>query len=100
MDENLINKLLESHKKRLEYNRHKYHTERKFNETFMQKNRERSKQHYENNKNKKREYYIKNKEFINSKNTYNYYKRKNKIDIFKNKHPEKYQILIDNDFTF
>jgi len=98
MEQELIDKLLKSYKRQIEYNRNKYHNERKHDETFMKKNRERSKQHYENNKNKKREYYDKNKEYINAKSSYNYYKRKNEIDVFKNKFPEKYQMLMDYNF--
>ncbi len=98
MEEELITKLLNAHKRRIEYNRNKYHNERKHDDEFMKQNRERSKQHYINNKDKKHDYYDKNKEYINAKTSYNYYKRKNEIEKFKNKFPEKYKLLIKHNF--
>tara|TARA_B110000285_G_scaffold160599_1_gene179267 strand:- start:108 stop:374 length:267 start_codon:yes stop_codon:yes gene_type:complete len=38
-------------------------------------------------------YYTKNKEYINIKNLYNYYLKNDKLNIFKERHKDKYNIL-------
>lgn len=98
INDETIRKLVEQHKRKLEYYKNKYHNERKHNEEFMEKNRQRAKNHYEKNKDSKREYYLKNREFMNAKNSYNYYRKKDDIDSFKTKYPDKYQLLIDRQF--
>jgi 2-oxoglutarate dehydrogenase complex dehydrogenase (E1) component-like enzyme len=93
-----IRKLVEQHKRKLEYYKNKYHNERKYNEEFMEKNRQRSRNHYERNKEAKKEYYLKNRDFMNAKNSYNYYKKRENIEKFKTKFPDKYQLLIDREY--
>lgn len=98
LNDDYIKRLIEQHKRKLEYYKHRYHTVKKHDEEFIKQNRQRSKDHYSKNKESKREYYDKNKAFINAKTSYLYYKRKNDVDGFKTKNPEKYQLLIDRDF--
>tara|TARA_R110000782_G_C14592298_1_gene389935 strand:+ start:60 stop:371 length:312 start_codon:yes stop_codon:yes gene_type:complete len=62
-------------------------------EDFKIKNRQRAKDHYVLNKNIKKEKYESDKEFLSAKSQYNYYKKLDKIDIFKEKYPHKIEIL-------
>jgi hypothetical protein len=76
-----------------------YHEVTKNKEEFKIKNRERAKAHYYNGyKDKKKENYLNNKDFIKTKSLYNYYKRNDKIEIFKDKHEDKYKMLLEKGF--
>jgi hypothetical protein len=94
-----IAKILTNYKnKRIRENKY-YHEVSKNNEDFKNKNRERAKNHYHNGyKEKKKNNYNENKELMKNKSLFNYYKKKDKIDLFKEKHEEKYQYLIDKGF--
>lgn len=98
LSDDMIKRLVDQHKRKLEYYKTKYHSERKHDEVFMEKNRQRSRDYYEVNKTKKKEYYDKNRDFINAKNSYLYYKRIDNIEKFTYKYPKKYQLLIDRNF--
>jgi len=89
-----IARLLTNYKnKRIRENKY-YHEVTKNKEEFKIKNRERAKAHYHNGyKEKKRENYSNNKDVLQMKSLYNYYKRKDKIDIFKEKHEDKFKML-------
>jgi len=92
-----IAKILTNYKKKRERENKYYHEVTKDKEEFKIKNRERAKAHYQNGyKEKKKENYNSNKELLKTKSLFNYYKRNNKIDVFKEKHPEKYNMLFDN----
>ena len=79
--------------KRIRENKY-YHEVTKNKEEFKIKNRERAKAHYHNGyKEKKRENYSNNKDVLQMKSLYNYYKRNDKIDIFKEKHEDKFKML-------
>jgi type III secretory pathway component EscR len=65
-------------------------------EEFKNKNRANARNHYQNNKEKKKEKYDKNRDFLNARSSYYYYKKLDKIDLFKDKYPEKIKILNDN----
>jgi hypothetical protein len=79
--------------KRIRENKY-YHEVTKTKEEFKIKNRERAKAHYENGyKQKKRENYTNNKDIIKNKALYNYYKRNDKIEVFKEKHEDKFKML-------
>lgn len=79
--------------KRIRENKY-YHEVTKNKEEFKIKNRERAKAHYENGyKEKKRENYANNKDILKNKALYNYYKRNDKIEVFKEKHEEKFMML-------
>jgi acid phosphatase class B len=66
---------------------------KKLNPDFVIKNRERAKKHYEKNKEKRVNKYQLNKDLQQAKSSYHYYKRKDNIDKFKEKHPERYNLL-------
>ena len=79
--------------KRIRENKY-YHEVTKNKEEFKIKNRERAKAHYDNGyKEKKRDNYTNNKDIIKNKALYNYYKRNDKIEVFKEKHEDKFKML-------
>ncbi len=63
---------------------------------FKNKNRERARIHYQVNKEKKKEKYDNNRDFMNSRSSYYYYKKRDKLDIFKEKYPNKVKTLLEN----
>lgn len=63
---------------------------------FKSKNRERANNHYQNNKDKKKEKYDNNKDLMNSRSSYYYYKKHDKLDLFKEKYPNKVKTLMEN----
>ncbi len=65
----------------------------KDSEEFKIKNRERAKNHYQKNKDIKLNRYKDDKEFLTAKGSYYYYKKNDKLDIFKEKYPDKIKIL-------
>lgn len=85
-----IEKVLEKYKKKLQYDRDRYHNVKKLDSTFMEKNRQRARNHYETNKDKKKEYYMNNRENKILINKFYYYNRLNKLDVLKDKYPDKY----------
>ncbi len=79
--------------KRIRENKY-YHEVTKNKEEFKIKNRERAKAHYDNGyKEKKRDNYTNNKDILKNKALYNYYKRNDKIEVFKEKHEDKFKML-------
>jgi len=66
---------------------------KKLNPDFVQKNRDRAKKHYHENKEKRTNNYQLNKELQKAKSSYHYYKKKDNIDKFKEKYPERYNLL-------
>tara|TARA_R110002012_G_scaffold258263_1_gene438693 strand:+ start:414 stop:716 length:303 start_codon:yes stop_codon:yes gene_type:complete len=97
MNDIQINHILELYKKGLERNRTRYQ-KIKDNEDFKIKNRTRAKNHYHDNKEKKQNFYNENKEYINARSSYNYYKKKDRIDDFKSKYQSKYELLIEKKY--
>tara|TARA_R110000822_G_scaffold120899_1_gene254550 strand:- start:62 stop:367 length:306 start_codon:yes stop_codon:yes gene_type:complete len=72
----------------------------KDSEEFIMKNRERAKAHYNNNKDIKKNNYNNNKDFLTARSQYYYYKKIDKLEMFKNKYPERYLILESNNIIF
>ena len=95
-----INKILEQYKKTRARERRYYHEIKKNDETFVNKNRERARNHYVTNKDKRKCDYDENKDYYKCKSLYYYYKRKDKKDEFMEKFPEKVQILNSKHFKF
>tara|TARA_R100001509_G_scaffold7532_1_gene4340 strand:- start:59 stop:370 length:312 start_codon:yes stop_codon:yes gene_type:complete len=94
-----IARVLTNYKNKREREQKYYHNVIKNKEEFKIKNRERAKNHYKNGYNeKKKENYQNNKELLKTKSLFNYYKKQDKIDIFKSKHEDKYKLLIDKGF--
>ena len=100
LTEKQIEKILTDYKKKRERENKYYHEVSKHSEEFKKKNRERAKNHYHKvGKEMKGNQYQDNKEFIKARTLYNYYKKNNKLDIFKEKHEEKCKILTDKGFA-
>ena len=99
-DELDINKLVRQYNQTREREHKYYHEVKKKDEAFIQKNRERAAAHYSCNKEKHKTAYNENPDFYKHKALYYYYKRNDKVDLFKEKFPEKVQILTDNKFKF
>lgn len=96
LTEKQIAKVLIDYKKKRERENKYYHEVSKHDEEFKKKNRERAKNHYHSKgKEMKGNQYQDNKEFIKARSLYNYYKKKDNIDTFKEKHQEKCKILAE-----
>ena len=94
-----IAKVLTDYKKKREKENKYYHEVSKHNEEFKKKNRERAKNHYHSKgKEMKCNQYQENKEFVKARSLYNYYKKNDNIDKFKEKHDDKCKILIEKGF--
>lgn len=98
LSEAQIQKILESYKNKREREKQRY-DQIKDTEEFKNYNRNKAKLHYENNKDKYKERYENKKELVKARNSYYYYKRIDKIETFKEKYPERYEIL-ENDGYF
>jgi len=95
-----IAKILTDYKKKRERENKYYHEVSKHDEEFKAKNRERAKNHYHNKgKEMKSDQYQDNKEFVKARSLYNYYKKRDKLDTFKEKHEEKCKILEEKGFA-
>ena len=92
MSEEQINKIIENYKQQKIKDKNRYEN-LKLNEDFKVKNRERARLHYEKNKDKKKQKYQDNKDILNAKSLLQYYKYNNKVNIFKDKHKDKYELL-------
>jgi len=93
-----INKIIQHYKNQKQKDKDKY-LKNKDNEDFKIKNRERARLHYQNNKDKKAVKYQENKELLNTKSLLQYYKYNDKIETFKNKYPEKVEVLMKHGIT-
>jgi hypothetical protein len=93
MEEQLIKKAIEQYKKKKANEYFNYHNKYKLSEEFMQKNKERANKHYHENKDKSKLRYENNKEFVKARSSYNYYKKNDKLDVFKSKFPDRVKIL-------
>ncbi len=90
--EDKINHIVELYKRNRIRDKAKYQ-KNKQKEGFIEENRERAKAHYMANKQIKATKYKDNKEVLNAKSLYNYYVKNNKVDIFKEKHNLKFNLL-------
>ena len=100
LTEQQIAKVLSDYKKKRERENKYYHEFSKHSEEFKIKNRERAKNHYQNKgKDMKKNQYKDNKEFVKARSLYNYYKKKDNLDKFKEKHEEKCKILREKGFV-
>jgi len=87
-----ISRILELYKHQREKDKTKYEL-RKTDPEFMKKNRERAKKHYELNKDKRVNKYYENKDLQKAKCSYHYYKKKDNMDKFKERFPDRYDLL-------
>jgi len=97
LSEDHINNILKSYKNKREREKERY-DRLKDTEEFKISNREKAKKHYLNNKDKYQEKYQEKKEYNKAKNSYYYYKRNNNLEKFKEKYPERYDLLISNNY--
>jgi hypothetical protein len=97
LSEAQIQNILQSYKNKREREKQRYQ-EVKDSEDFKSYNRNKARQHYINNKDKYKERYNDKKDFIKARNSYYYYKKTNNIEKFKNKHPERYELLEKIDY--
>tara|TARA_R110001632_G_scaffold80842_6_gene180436 strand:+ start:2801 stop:3109 length:309 start_codon:yes stop_codon:yes gene_type:complete len=90
-----INKILLQYENKRKKERERY--ERiKDTEAFKVVNRNRARNHYNINKEVKKTKYNDNKELLTAKSSYNYYKKLDRVEDFKNKYPNKVKLLSDN----
>jgi len=87
-----IKKIVSLYKNQREKDKERY-SRIKDTEDFKLKNRARAKAHYEKTKEIRQQRYKDERDTRLAKNTYYYYKRVDKMDLFKDKHSEKYEIL-------
>lgn len=76
----------------------KYYETIKDTEEFKLANRARANNWYRENQKVRQEAYNKNKVINGAKTSYYYYKKRDRITEFKNKHPKKYKLLLDNHY--
>jgi len=93
MDNQEIKKIINQYNRKREREKKNYHEKLKCDSEWCEKNKKRALDYYNTNKDKKKEDYKKDKEFVNSGSMFQYYKRNNRIEEFKEKYPEKYELL-------
>lgn len=96
--ESEITKMINAYKKKQIRDKKKYE-ENKNNEEFIKKNRARAKAHYLANKEMKKNTYNKNKEVLNCRSLYNYYKYHSRQNEFIEKFPHKCEVLRNHGFV-
>lgn len=94
-----ISTILNQYKKKREREIKKYHEVLKTDPEWREKNKENSKKYYHDNKPKYKQKYKDREAHYKIKNLYQYYLRNNKVDIFKDKHKDKYSYLIKNGYV-
>lgn len=94
MNEETINRVILQYKKKKEKEYNNYHDKNKLDPDYMQKNKDRAKNHYNLNKDKRKESYSQNKELVKARSSFYYYKKNNKLDTFKEKFPHHVELLI------
>jgi len=87
-----IKKIVSMYKSQRQKDKERYE-KIKNTEEFKMKNRARAKAHYEKTREIRQQKYINERDTRLAKNSYYYYKRSNNLEVFKEKHPEKYELL-------
>ena len=88
-----IKQVIRRDERRIRLDRERYQ-EVKDDPEFIKANRQRARDHYHANKEKKLQAYQDDKEFIKAKNLLRYWKQHNKdLTQLEHKHPDKYKIL-------
>ena len=93
LSEQEIDHILTQYKSRREKDKINYE-KKKLNPEFVDKNRQKAKEWYHNHKEIRQEKYVNNKDFLNARNHFYYYKKKDQVDKFKEKYQDKYNILL------
>lgn len=94
MDNEQIEKIVSNYVKRKEYYKERYHNKIKNDPVQVEKQRIRSREWALNNKDKKQEYYQKNKDVILSFNRYKYAVKKGKEELWIENNEEEYDKLV------
>jgi hypothetical protein len=89
-----VDKLLTAYKRKQQKEKERY-DRLKDNPDFVKKNRIRAKNHYDKNKEKKMEKYKSNIDYERAKSSFYYYKKRNNIEAFKSRYPERYELMKD-----
>ena len=89
-----VKSILEQYEKKRAREKERY-DRIKETEEFKIQNRERAKLHYHNNKEQSKNKYESDRDFHNARSSYYYFKRNDRLDIFKKTHPDKVQLLIE-----
>ena len=90
-----IKLLLEQYERKRQKEKERY--ERiKTTPEFLEKNRMRARNYYHENKESKKNKYVENRELLNARSSYYYYKKQDKIELFKEKCPQKVKLLEQN----
>jgi len=97
LTDNRIKQILKSYNNKRLKEKERYE-KIKDNEDFKLSNRERAKNHYHKNKDIKLNKYKENKDFFIAKSSYYYYKKNNRLNEFKEKYPQKIEVLNINKF--
>lgn len=97
LSEAQIQNILQSYKNKREREKQRYE-EIKNTEDFKNYNRNKAREHYLNNKDKYKERYQNKKDLIKAKNSYYYYQKTNNIEKFKEKHHERYEMLLNSGY--
>ncbi len=95
--EEQIKSILESYQKK-RIREKKYYNSIKDTEEFKQKNRKMAKDWYVKNSDLRKQQYVQNNELQRAKVSYHYYNKLNRVEDFKKKSPDKYQLLLDNHY--
>ena len=78
----------------------RYHQKNKDNPEYKKMKADNQKKAYHNNpeyRQKKLDAYQNNKELHNKRSLYNLYKRENRLNVFIERHPDKYEFLVKHD---
>ena len=92
-DNDTIIKIMTQYKRKREKEKERYDTKLKVCPEYKLKCRERSRLHYQNNKEKRKDKYESNKEYNNAKQLLSYYIKNDKLHIFKTKHADKLDLV-------
>jgi len=98
MNEESINKIVASYKKKREKEYNNYHDKLKGDPEFRARNRKNAKDNYIKNKDKIKEKYKNNCTECKAKSSYYYYKKNHDVETFKVKQSDKYQLLKEKGF--
>jgi mannitol-1-phosphate/altronate dehydrogenase len=98
MNEQQIQKILDDYKRKRQRERDHYHNVKKHDPVFVEKNRLLAKQYYEKNNQRYRNNYLQDRDFKLAKSSYSYHKKNNTVDKYKNKYPERFDLLVEKGF--
>ena len=96
LSDDKIKQILERYKRKQLMDKNRYHNIRKIDPEFVKRNRERAREHYALNKDIKKEYYETHIELKKARSLVNYYTKLGRLDEFKEKYPERWEIYSAN----